>query len=159
MSDTPQPINRKLRRAGEASQQAYVYHAADSQNPPTPKATHITRSFTPPEPPATAGKPASTDGRTRPRMDDASTATVGDDARIVPGASPGRKAPGRIRNLPLQGTRQSPPPKQSLPKRTSPAAKAAARPRPTLRPPRRRSSRPSADAARMPRTLRASSPS
>ena len=51
MSDTPQPINRKLRRAGEASQQAYVYHAADSQNPPTPKATHITRSFTPPEPP------------------------------------------------------------------------------------------------------------
>ena len=93
MSDTPQPISRKLRRAGKASQQAYVYHAADSQNPPTPKATHITRSFTPPDPPATAGKPASTDGRTRPRMDDASTATVGDDARIVPGASPGRKAP------------------------------------------------------------------
>ena len=59
MSDTPQPTNRKLRRAGETGQQAYVYHAADSQTPPAKKATHITRSFTPPEPPADAGKPAS----------------------------------------------------------------------------------------------------
>ena len=63
MSDTPQPTNRKLRRAGEASQQAYVYHAADSQTPHAQKATHITRSFTPPEPPAAAGKPASTAAR------------------------------------------------------------------------------------------------
>lgn len=84
MSDTPQPTNRKLRRAGETGQQAYVYHAADSQAPPAKKATHITRSFTPPEPPATAGKPVSTDGRTYPHMDDASSATVGRDAFIPP---------------------------------------------------------------------------
>ena len=86
MSDTPQPTNRKLRRAGETGQQAYVYHAADSQAPPAQKATHITRSFSPPEPPADAGKPASTTARYHD--DDApSPATAGDDARIVPGAS------------------------------------------------------------------------
>lgn len=56
MSDTPQPTNRKLRRAGEASQQAYVYHA-DSQNPRA-KTTHITRTITPSEPSAYADQPA-----------------------------------------------------------------------------------------------------
>ena len=91
MSDTPQPTNRKLRRAGETGQQAYVYHAADSQTPPAKKATHITRSFTPPEPPADAGKPAST--AARHRDDDAPSPTsVGDDARIVPETSPDRDA-------------------------------------------------------------------
>ena len=44
MSDAPHLINRKLRRATETGQQAYVYHA-DSQNPPA-KTTHITRTIT-----------------------------------------------------------------------------------------------------------------
>ena len=103
MSDTPQPTNRKLRRAWEPSQQAYVYHAADSQNSPAKKATHITRSFTPPEPPADVGKPASTTARYHD--DDAPSLTsVGDDARIVPGASPGRKAPrADVESAPARG--------------------------------------------------------
>ena len=91
MSDSPQPTNRKLRRAGETSQQAYVYHAADSQTPPAQKATHITRSFTPPEPPANAGKPASTAARHRDGRAP-SPASVGDDARIVPEPSRNRQA-------------------------------------------------------------------
>ncbi len=53
MSDTRQPTDRKLRRATENVQESYVHHAADVS-----KTTHITRSFTPPEPPAQAGKPA-----------------------------------------------------------------------------------------------------
>lgn len=53
MSDTRQPTDRKLRRATENAQESYVHHAADVS-----KTTHITRSFTPPEPPAQAGKPA-----------------------------------------------------------------------------------------------------
>lgn len=56
MSDAPHLINRKLRRATETGQQAYVYHA-DSQNPPA-KTTHITRTITPPEPSAYADQPA-----------------------------------------------------------------------------------------------------
>lgn len=60
MSDTPQPTNRKLRRAADTDQNAHVYRAANSQGQAPRKATHITRSFTPPEPPADAGKPAST---------------------------------------------------------------------------------------------------
>ena len=53
MSDTRQPTDRKLRRATENVQESYVHHATDVS-----KTTHITRSFTPPEPPAQVGKPA-----------------------------------------------------------------------------------------------------
>lgn len=63
MSDTPQPTNRKLRRTADTDQNTHVYRAASGQGQAPRKATHITRSFTPPEPPADVGKPASTAAR------------------------------------------------------------------------------------------------
>ena len=142
MSDTPQPTNRKLRRAGETSQQAYVYHAADSQTPPAKKATHITRSFTPPEPPATAGKPASTAGHARPLVDDASAATVGRDASIPPqpagtartrnGNAPSPTSVGDdARNVPGASANRNTPRADTEPAPTRDKAKPAAKTKPT----------------------------